>query len=155
MTKLEMEKQEAKERLLAIGIKPGDTIYTKLVHVSRSGMYRVIDMYVIKDNIPLRISWSAGTLLEGYDQKHEGAKASGCGMDMGFHLVYNLGYALFGDGFGCIGDKCPSNDHSNGDRDYTPHMSDVDIIGADGNACNCHKEHWHKTGGYALKHAWM
>ena len=77
-------------------IGDSDTIYGIVRHVSQSGMYRVIDLYVIRDNRPLRISYSAGILLERYDEKHEGAKAKGCGMDMIFHLVYNLSYALYG-----------------------------------------------------------
>lgn len=116
-------------------VKPGDTIYTSLKHVSRSGMYRVIGLYVMVDNKPVWISGMAARLLEGYDRNHEGCRAGGCGMDMGFHLVHNLGYALYGDGFECTGEGCPSNDHSNGDRDYSPHM--------------------HKSGGYSLKQSWL
>ncbi len=125
------EKQEAIKNLKKL-IKPGDTVYTTLIHVSKSGMYRVIGLYVIKDNQPIWISGHAAKLLEGYDKKHEGCKASGCGMDMGFHLVHNLSYALFPDGFDCVGDKCPSNDHAN--RVDTSH---------------------HSSGGYALHQRWM
>lgn len=128
------QQEESKQRLLEI-MKPGDTVYTSLLHRSRSGMYRVIDLFVIRDNQPLRISGLAADLLEGYDQRHEGCKASGCGMDMGFHLVYNLSRNLFRDEFVCIGDKCPSNDHSNGDRNYQPHK--------------------HSDGGYALRQKWL
>lgn len=122
-------------------IKPGDTVYTVLKHTSRSGMYRVIDLFIMQNNQPFRITGWAAALLEGYDNRHEGAKAHGCGMDMGFHLVYNLSYTLFPNGFECVGrdkdgySRCPSNDHSNGDRDYTPHT--------------------HKSGGYAINHKWM
>lgn len=142
MKAIDQKQQEALVTLKSFNIKPGETIYTKLVHVSRSGMYRVIDLYIMRDNEPLRISYSVGTLLEGYDKRHEGAKASGCGMDMGFHLVMNLGYALFPNGFECTGQKaisdrlrCPSNDHSNGDRDYLPHH--------------------HNSGGYAFFQRWL
>ena len=140
MNKKQREQEEARAHLLAL-IKPGDTIYTMLQHVSRSGMYRVIRLYVIRDNQPVNIDGWASDLLEGYDYRHRGCKASGCGMDMGFHLVYNLGYALWPDGFDCCGEsgpefpRCPSNDHFNGDRDYTPHH--------------------HSSGGYALRHSWM
>lgn len=116
-------------------LKAGDTIYTKLAHVSRSGMYRAIDLYVMRDNQPARITWSAAQLLEGYDNRHEAAKASGCGMDMGFHLVHNLGYSLFPDGFTCTGKRCCSNDHTNGDRNY--------------------RKHHHSSGGYAFRHRWL
>jgi hypothetical protein len=94
------EIQESKEELLKI-LKPGDTVYTVLKHVSRSGMYRVIQLKVIKDNRPMDISYLAAPLLEGYDEKHGGCKTGGCGMDMGFHLVYNLGARLFGHGAEC------------------------------------------------------
>jgi hypothetical protein len=128
------EYEEAKADLLEL-LKPGDTIFTMLVHRSRSGMYRVIDLFVIKDNEPLRLSYNASILLEGYDRKWEGCRASGCGMDMGFHLVYSLGHALWPEGFECIGNKCPSNDHFNGDRN--------------------HKPHHHDSGGYALQQRWL
>lgn len=128
------DKEKALETLKEM-LKPGDTIYTKMVHRSRSGIYRVIDLYVIRDNKPLRLSYFAGILLEGYDRKHEGAKAGGCGMDMGFHLVSNLGYLLFPDGFTCTGKECPSNDHANGDRNREPHQ--------------------HESGGYAFRQRWL
>lgn len=80
-------------------LKPGDTVYTRLEHVSRSGMMRVIDAFVIRDNEPRRITWSVcqatGTT---YNEKHEGARMDGCGMDMGFALVYSLGRALWPEG---------------------------------------------------------
>jgi hypothetical protein len=77
-------------------IKPGDTVYTRLNHVSKSGMMRVIDLFVIRDNEPLRITWSAcqatGT---AYNNKHDGMRMDGCGMDMGFAAVYHLGRVLW------------------------------------------------------------
>lgn len=118
-------------------VKPGDRVYTVLKHVSASGMYRVIDLYLIKDNRPMRISGYAAKLLEGYDRKHEGCRAGGCGMDMGYHLVMNLGYALYSDGYTCPGKDCPSNDHNN-----PPHPE------PDG------KMH-HNSGGYAFRQEWM
>jgi hypothetical protein len=140
-------------------LKPGDTVYTALKHVSRSGMYRVIDTYVMKDNIPLRISWSVAEVTGfGYDKRHEGVKASGCGMDMGFEIVYNLSYALYPAGFGCIGKGCPAADHTNGDRDYTPHVDGTprtsEEVETNIPAKRAHT-HYHKDGGYALKHSWL
>jgi hypothetical protein len=136
MTKAQIaERQEHIERLRD-KIKPGDSIFTVLKHVSKSGMYRVIDVYRMEDNEPIRISFGVAMATDmGYDRKHEGVKASGCGMDMGFEVVYNLGYSLWPKGFGCPGENCPSNDHANGDRDRTPHH--------------------HNDGGYALRHRWM
>ena len=127
---------EKLERLRQM-LKPGDTVYTDVVHVSRSGMYRVIRMYVIRDNRPQCIDNLAADLLEGYDSNHEGCQAHGVGMDMGFHLVYNLGYALFPEGFTCTGEGCPANDHLNKpypERDGQMH---------------------HRDGGYALRQEWL
>lgn len=90
---------KAREYLLE-DLKPGDTIYTILKHVSSSGMYRVIDAYLIKDNRPLRLTWNIAAVLGlHYNDNHEGIGVSGCGMDMGFHVVYELSYALFKDGY--------------------------------------------------------
>jgi len=135
MTKKQIERKEAIEKLHRL-IDPGDVIYTNMLHVSKSGMYRVMDVFIIKDNIPLRLTWSvADAIQERYDRKHEGIGVSGCGMDMGFHVVYNLSRVLYPQGFDCIGEKCRSNDHSNGDRDRSFHL--------------------HKDGGYALIHKWL
>jgi len=116
-------------------LSPGDVVYTKVLHVSQSGMYRVIDLYVIRNNEPRRISWPVGRLLQGYDRRHEGARASGCGMDMGFALVYDLSSRLFPDGFECIGEHCPADDHVNMRRGETPTH--------------------HRDGGYALIQRWL
>jgi hypothetical protein len=82
-----------------------------------------------------RIDHFAATVMEHRIGSHDGIVVRGCGMDMGFHLVYNLSSILFADSFTCIGPGCPSNDHSNGDKDYTPHL--------------------HTDAGYALRSAWI
>ena len=129
------DKQSSKEKLLEL-LKPGDTVYTILRHVSRSGMSRVIDLLIMFDGEPLSISgWASAVTDSRLDRDRWGLKIGGAGMDMGFELVYNLSYQLFKEGFGCIGEGCPANDHSNGDRDYTPHM--------------------HSDPGYALKQHWL
>lgn len=91
-----MTKQEAKERLLEY-VKSGDEIYTVLRHVSSSGMQRRIDCYVIKNN---RIHYLSG-YMEGLGiakrkKDKDGLVVNGCGMDMGFALVYDLSQVLFG-----------------------------------------------------------
>jgi hypothetical protein len=115
------------------------TVYTSLNHVSKSGMMRVIDVRIIRDNVPLRLSWTAADAIgTPYNRQHEGVQMGGCGMDMGFALVYNLSSALWPKGYMCDGPACRSNGHSNGDRDYTRK-----------------KSHWHSDGGYRLNHRWM
>ena len=131
-----MSTQQSSVHPLLADIKPGDTIYTVLRHVSRSGMTRVIDLIRIVDGRPISIVGPAAQLLAlGLDRDRWGVRMSGCGMDMGFAAVYELSYALFKGGFTCTGEGCPANDHANGDRDYTPHA--------------------HSDAGYALRQRWM
>lgn len=93
------EKAEALE-VLRNTLKPGDTVYTIVRHVSSSGMSRVIDLLVFKNNQPQYISWAASKVMDWtYDRNHDGLKVGGCGMDMCFHTVYTLGRYLFPDGF--------------------------------------------------------
>lgn len=131
------ESIEAIERLHnQIGV--GDTVYTVLRHVSRSGLSRSIDLYVMKDGQPERITFNAARAMgETIDRTNGGIKIGGAGMDMGFALVYNLSRVMFPNGHHCIPDaRCPSNDHSNGDREY--------------NATKMHRD-----GGYALQQRWL
>lgn len=94
-------------------------------------------MYVVEDNEPRRLTWSVAQAIDfTYDRKAEALKVDGCGMEVGFEVVYHLGRKLYPEGFPCIGDGCASNDHSNGDHNYRPHQHTGD-------------------GGYALKHRWM
>lgn len=116
-------------------LAPGTTIYTILRHVSQSGMVRDIDIFVMGDDGPIMVTYIAKELLNLRWGKRQGVRMHGSGMDMGFALVYDLSSVLNKTGFQCVGDGCPSNDHSNGDRDYTPHH--------------------HHDGGYALKHRWL
>lgn len=145
----------AKSRLLDV-LSPGDTVYCILRHVSRSGMSRTISLYAKTDS---GMQWLDGFAVKlnvgsGFDKKRGGLKVGGCGMDMGFALVYELNYRLFPDGFGCTGERCPSNDHSNGDRDYTPHKADR-RKGMKNAEKPARREHWHREGGYALTHKWL
>jgi hypothetical protein len=134
-------RQEAIDRL-KVWIKPGDTVHTQVRHVSRSGMQRVIQVVKIdckpdsKEPDILYLGYNVADALDmRYDREREGVKIGGCGMDMGFAIVYDLSRVLFADGFDCIGEGCPANDHNNGDRDYTPHR--------------------HSDPGYALKQRWL
>ncbi len=148
-------------------VKPGDTVYI-LRHRAASGMSRVIDLFVINDGEPSMLGfWVAGALGLPYDRKREGIKVNGTGMDMGFHVVYELARVLWPDGYGCVGEGCRSNAHTNGDRDYTPHgvlgsaadwpACDACCTG-DRSAANLYcpaHSHWHLDSGYALRHAWL
>jgi hypothetical protein len=96
LTETPLTEQEAARQQLRELIKPGETLYTMLKHVSRSGMKRVVDVYRMQDNEPLRISWSVAKAAGfTYDKKHEGVTVSGCGLDVGFEVVSGLSMALF------------------------------------------------------------
>jgi hypothetical protein len=113
--KSDAEKIEAIERLLRT-VEPGDTVYTIARHVSRSGMQREISLVAVdRSAIVLPVEsrdgiaklgrealttidyWAARAL--GYRiGTHGGIVVGGCGMDMGFLLVYNLGRTLWPHG---------------------------------------------------------
>lgn len=142
MTKVELAKRDEARATLREFLKPGQTVYTTLKHVSRSGMQREIGVHSIEDG---EVRWLSGLVARACGNrlgKRDGVIMGGCGMDMGFAIVYELSSALFREGFNCIGKSnghasgwCPSNDHSNGDRNYEPHH--------------------HQSGGYALRHRWI
>jgi hypothetical protein len=122
-TKEEIE--EAKKNLREI-VKPGSRVYCILRRVSSSGMSRTIDLVVVEaehttiyptDPATGRadytakgkrkltghrvrsIGWLAAKAMERtYDRDINGIKIGGCGMDMGFSLVYDLGYTLYPKG---------------------------------------------------------
>ncbi len=111
----DVEKKEAVERLLRT-VEPGDTVYTIARHVSRSGMQREISLVAIDRSLivlPIEsrveiaklgrdalttIDFFAARALGYRIGKHGGIVVGGGGMDMGFHLVYNLGRALWPNG---------------------------------------------------------
>lgn len=140
------EKAEALARLRE-WLKPGDTVYTILEHVSSSGMSRAIRFVIPKigdDGQPyfLHPNHAIGTVLGLRFHSSRGVRSdalhvTGCGMDMGFDCVYNLGRYLWPDGVPCSGENCQSNDHLNNR--------------------NCKRDgtHLHRDGGYALRQAWL
>lgn len=180
----EHERQKALDHIRPL-VKPGDKVYTILRHVLRSGMSRAIGVVLMPrcdpeevSNGPMDITpWVAKSEGMSLDRDRWGVKIGGCGMDMGFALVYDLSYHLFPAGFGCIGEGCPSNDHSNGDRDYTPHtearprtcpqckgsgkqawrssMVQQDTCRTCGGTGALGETHWHNDGGYALRQSWL
>lgn len=127
MKQKEKEREEALQHLRDI-LKPGDEVRTILRHVSRSGMLRSISP-IFKDN---DLSYWFSKALDWPLHKTGGVSVGGCGMDMGFHLVYTLSRCLWREGFDCIGKDCPSNDHFN--REEKKHHSD---------------------GGYGLRQRWL
>jgi hypothetical protein len=140
-TKAETIRAEQAEALdeLRAALPPGSTVSTIVRHVTSSGMSRSISPVICSDGRPWDLTYLAvrAGAGSGFDQRNGGVRMGGCGMDMGFALVYELARKMYPDGFPCTGDRCPSNDHSNGDRDYTPgHVV-------------------HRDGGYAISQTWL
>lgn len=127
------EREEAIARLRKV-LKPGSTVRTILRHRARSGMFQVISLVIIgKAHTGKPEIWcidgDACTILDRkYHSKHEGIPMGGCGMDMGFHLVYSLSRALFPKGFKVPKGKTGRNGDTSG---------------------------WDNDGGYALNHRWL
>jgi len=91
-------RQEYARATLRKTIKPGSTVYTLVRRVSSSGMSRNISVFVVEHgairNIDVLVSDATAHALA----KDEGIRMQGCGMDMGFALVYSLGKALWPKG---------------------------------------------------------
>lgn len=151
-----MTPEEARAILLE-GLRPGEKVYTVLRHVSRSGMTRIIDPIRMTPDGPRTLAAPVAALLGlRLDRDRWGVKIEGCGMDMGFELVYLLGHHLFPDGFGCVGEHCPSSDHANGDRNFTPHGACDLCLETSHPPSKGHEiAHWHSEGGYALRQSWL
>lgn len=104
-------------------------IYTVLRHVSNSGMFRRIDVYVIRNNSPVWLTPLVEKMTHyTRDKQKDGLRVHGCGMDMGFAVVYTFSSAVFPDGFRYR----EGEHHRNGD----PNPRDPD-------------------GGYALRQEWL
>jgi hypothetical protein len=96
-TQTQKEAQEAARIHLRELLPPGSTVYTILRHVSKSGMARDISLVVNgKAGIINITHWVAAALGETvHHGSHDAIRVNGCGMDMGFHLVYNLSAVLW------------------------------------------------------------
>lgn len=122
------EREEGLARLREM-LNPGDEIKCILRSVSRSGMSRVISFYVVKDGDLCGLDYAIASTL-GYPLAKDGVKVGGCGMDMGFAVVYNVGRVTFPKG-------CALK--------YSPRASQERRAGAKRET----------DGGYALKSRWV
>jgi len=96
-------------------------------------MTRWIDLYTIQNDTPMWLSGLCATAgVHTYDLKREALKVGGCGMDMGFALVYELSHALHGhETVGADAKKAAEKGH--------PHHPRADSYRA----------------GYSLTHRWI
>jgi hypothetical protein len=94
------EQKEALEQLRE-WLPRGQRVYTILRHVSASGMTRDISLVVFKEGQewPLHPNYTVAKAMGWRLVETKGSKAirvSGCGMDMGFHLVHSISQKLYG-----------------------------------------------------------
>lgn len=102
MARTKAQQEEARERLRE-WLQPGDVVYTILKHVSSSGMNRRIAVKLIRANpeweggVEIRdLTWNVAQALGWrFHEPSESISVTGCGQDMGFHLVYTLASVLF------------------------------------------------------------
>ena len=89
----------AMDRLLSYAPQ-GRRVYTVLRHVSRSGMSREISLFVAdaRGGI-ICIDYYVKTVFGRKIGKHGGIVIRGCGMDMGYALVHDLGEVLHKSGY--------------------------------------------------------
>lgn len=96
----QQEKEEARAYLLSILEKQEKpTLYTNLKHVSSSGMSRDMKVLAVVGGEIVDVTWyvarlGVGTLKERNGQRV--VRVGGCGMDMGFHVVYTVSAILYG-----------------------------------------------------------
>ena len=96
----QLDKEYAREQLLTHYLSEGSRVYTVLRRVSSSGMTRNISLLVADkesgtiDDITYYAAQAMGSkLVEANGSR--AIRVNGAGMDMGFHLVYNLSSVLF------------------------------------------------------------
>ena len=125
--------EQIKEELRKLLKEANYKVYTSLKHVSSSGMFRVIDCLILIDNKPIHINWYIEQLrLYKRHKNKEGLRVSGCGMDMGFSVVYNLSGVLYPKGFRSF--------HRNAINGMKPSEKGYN---------------WDNDGGYRLKQEWL
>lgn len=166
MTKAQQSERAESIAQLRKWLQPGDTLYTILRHVSRSGMQREIGLVIMGHRhgesgcSDIHPNYHAARATGSRMGKRDGLIVGGCGMDMGFHIVYNLSYVLFPDGFGIEGERIQEGgkDHRRVTRKRPKTKAEAARMVADGwkfhgrngDACG-----WDNDGGYALKHRWL
>jgi len=96
----QQEKEEARAFLLSIlESQKTPTLYTNLKHVSSSGMSRDMKVLAVIDEQIRDVTWYVARLGVGTLKERNGQRVirvGGCGMDMGFHVVYTVSALLYG-----------------------------------------------------------
>jgi hypothetical protein len=96
----EQERESARAYLLSILNKQNrPTLYTNLKSVSSSGMSRDMKVLAVVEGEIVDVTYYVGKLDIGTIKERNGQRVirvGGCGMDMGFHVVYTVSAILYG-----------------------------------------------------------
>lgn len=98
MSKMTDAQREEMRALLRKRIRPGAVLYTVVTHVAKSGMMRHIKVLQVRSGEIHNISRMVADALGRKFTDDNAVVSHGCGMDMGFELIYCLGRALFPKG---------------------------------------------------------
>jgi len=80
--------------------KSDGTIYTYVQYVNTMGTSRRVVVFVVNDGKIVNISYYVAKYLGlRYNRDWGAVVVSGCGEDVGFKVVHELSYSLFGDGY--------------------------------------------------------
>jgi hypothetical protein len=94
----QLDRDYSIEQLLTHYIKEGDTVHTLIRSVSSSGMSRTMSLKIVRDgridDITFHVAHALGYPLVEVNGSRA-IRVNGCGMDMGFHVVYSLSSVLF------------------------------------------------------------
>ena len=110
MSKWTKEEQEAAATYLRKLLPEGTTVWTTVTSAASSGMSRWIRAFVIRtpewatnphQQYPQDITRPIAKVigLRYDDDGRKGAQIHGCGMDMGFEMVYEVAGILYKDGY--------------------------------------------------------
>lgn len=116
-------------------LRPGDRVYVHCTHVARSGMSRDLRLQIVNSRREIQgitplVARATGHQLVENKHGEWTLRIGGCGMDMGFAVVHDLGRALFPNGGPLSKSPRAAQEKRHGRRKET-------------------------DGGYLLKHEWI
>jgi len=124
MTKAQKELiAEQKKTALDVlrGLLPASS-YVNIVYVGGTpavSRFRVLQSDPVRTDGIVDLTWFVARALDMKTAKDGSLRVGGHGLNRAYTIVYGLGRALYPNGSPCTGEDCASNDHNNGDQDYT------------------------------------
>lgn len=132
-------------------IKPGDTVYTLCESVPSFVTMRRIKCFIVVDGQIRDITYRVH-IVSGYHMDGGCLIVRGCGMDMGFSVVYDFSRNLYREGFGVEGKTANGKPY----RPATQKAAKMAVKrGVVFSGRNGNDSGWDNDGGYALKQSWL